>query len=183
MLTEGLTRLKIRYFSANAGLFVLAKLAPHAQSWEDERTALEKLAKAGLFVMAGQRLGGLDKEIGWMRITFASPPNIIEEALKRIETYLSAESNIGGDVIIDIVDLQPADQATFASGSSNKKETKPSALFVENEQRTTEMTGVHEAELAIRGTVTNKYDQLSRTPSPDDSTSSGTVSSVNSSKH
>jgi aspartate/methionine/tyrosine aminotransferase len=86
LLTNFLKSHGIRYFPCNAGLFVLARLAPNAQSWDDEAAAIDKLQEAGVLVGAGRRYHV--HEMGWARISFAVKMTVLEEAMRRLETVL-----------------------------------------------------------------------------------------------
>lgn len=77
----------IRYFPCNAGTFVLARLAPNAQSWDDEAAVVQKLEQAGVLVGSGRRYHVHDK--GWARVCFAVERAVLEEALRRMETVFT----------------------------------------------------------------------------------------------
>lgn len=91
VLTEGFLRLGVTYIPANAGLFVLTKLAPQARTREEEQVAIQALASAGIYVAPGRKFG--IQEIGWVRVTFSLPVETIKEVLERIECYLSKASS------------------------------------------------------------------------------------------
>ena len=165
ILTNGLTRLKLKYFPANAGMFMLAQLAPYTRSWEEERAALQELAAAGLLVAPLRRFEN-QQERGWARITFASSPETIEEALKRIEAYLLRRKGPGEsstDVGRPLDSPQDAVMPIRGISIDDKLETAP---VVAKARRSTEMAA---DTIGMDLPVTNKYDSLSRTPSPDDS--------------
>ena len=78
----------IEYIPVNAGLYVFAKLAPDAKSWEDEAAMIENLKKAGVLASAGKAYHVVDEEKGWARLTFAIDQGQMIEALRRIEIGL-----------------------------------------------------------------------------------------------
>jgi len=84
LLTGFLKSHGIHYFPCNAGPFVLAKLAPTGQSWDEEAAAIEGLQKAGVVVGAGRRYHV--HEMGWARVSFAVETAVLKEAMRRMET-------------------------------------------------------------------------------------------------
>lgn len=85
ILTTLCSRNKIRYIPAYAGLFMLAKLAPHAQTWEDEAAMVQKAKDAGVSISPGYSYHIVESERGWARVTFAVEPSVFDEALRRLE--------------------------------------------------------------------------------------------------
>eukprot|EP00741_Cyanophora_paradoxa_P021389 tig00021350_g20648.t1 len=67
---------------ASAGLFVWAKLAPEAESEEDEARVFEALGSEGVYVMPGAQFHC--PEPGWFRIVFAQEEGVLEEGLRRL---------------------------------------------------------------------------------------------------
>ncbi|KAI9792514.1 MAG: hypothetical protein M1816_002034 [Peltula sp. TS41687] len=101
MVTSFFKRHGIEYIPANAGLFILAKLAPEAKTWEDEAKTVKTLNDAGVLVSPGKTIHVSEK--GWVRMIFAVDPSVLKEALRRIETGLQL-SHVS--ITNDLVDLQ-----------------------------------------------------------------------------
>lgn len=85
---EFLIRHGIEYIPVTAGLFVFARLNPHAQTWEDEADTIAKLSDAGLIVSAGRGYHVVSHEKGWARITFAVGPAELRKGLDLIACTL-----------------------------------------------------------------------------------------------
>lgn len=85
-----LKRMNLPYVPCNAGPCILANIAPHAQSWENEKAMIARLKDAGVLVSPGRSYHMPESAKGWARITFALPPAIVEEGLKRIEKVFKA---------------------------------------------------------------------------------------------
>ena len=83
LLTCFFKRHGIRYSPCNAGPFILARLAPNAQSWDDEAAVVQDLQQAGVLVGSGRRYHVDEK--GWARVCFAVERTVLEEAMRRIE--------------------------------------------------------------------------------------------------
>ncbi|KAF2235968.1 PLP-dependent transferase [Viridothelium virens] len=90
VVTSFFERLKVSYLPCNSGPFILVNIVPHAESWEDEAATIVKLKEAGVWVSAGRSHHMPENAKGWARITFALPPRVVEEGLKRIEKVLKA---------------------------------------------------------------------------------------------
>ncbi|KAJ5113757.1 1-aminocyclopropane-1-carboxylate synthase 7 [Penicillium angulare] len=88
ILTDGLTKLAIKYIPADYGLFLFAKVGEHCKTPKDEVEIVKGLKKIGLIVAPGQRFNCGGQEYGWVRITFSQPAKMIRTALIMIETYL-----------------------------------------------------------------------------------------------
>lgn len=88
VVTSFLKRMNLPYIPCNAGPFILAQLAPHAQSWDDEAAMIEKLKDVGVWVSAGRSHHMPEDAKGWARITFALEPETIERGLVRMEKAL-----------------------------------------------------------------------------------------------
>ena len=85
LLAAVLDRYGVDFIKPTAGVFVFARIAPHATSWEEESEVVRDLQKAG--VRVGQGKAYLAKP-GWARITFALPETVLVEALRRLEDGL-----------------------------------------------------------------------------------------------
>jgi gliotoxin/aspirochlorine biosynthesis aminotransferase len=88
ILTEALRKWGAEFIPANAGLFVFAKLGNKVTDWEEEMAVVKLLEDSGVIVSPGKRFDGAPEEKGWVRITFAVPQEVLEEAVRRIETCL-----------------------------------------------------------------------------------------------
>jgi aspartate/methionine/tyrosine aminotransferase len=86
-LTEGLTRLNIKYIPANYGLFVFTKIAEDCCSAQEEAAAVAQLAQTGLIVAQGQKFTPGGNEWGWARITFSTSTDKIQQALSIMEQF------------------------------------------------------------------------------------------------
>jgi gliotoxin/aspirochlorine biosynthesis aminotransferase len=84
-ITVFLKHHKIQYIPTNAGLYVFAKLAGKATTWEEETAMVQRLKDAGVIVSGGKAYHGIENEKGWARLTFSVDPKQLEEALKRME--------------------------------------------------------------------------------------------------
>ena len=88
LLTCSLKRMQIPYVVCGAALFLFARIAPNAQSWEDESLAVRQLAEAGVVVSAGRGFRVPEHEKGWARILFSVERRRLEMAIARIESVL-----------------------------------------------------------------------------------------------
>lgn len=87
MLTTMLNRCGISYVPCNAGVSVLAKVAPGAVSWDDECAMVDRLRHAGVAVAPGRTYHMFEK--GWVRISFAVEDVLFHEAIRRLGTVLA----------------------------------------------------------------------------------------------
>lgn len=92
-LTDFFKKHQISYIPCNAGIYVFAKMARDAKSWEDEALVAQKLAEAGVLVSPGKAYHGPEDEKGWMRVGFAVPPSDLAKALQRMERVYSTMSS------------------------------------------------------------------------------------------
>lgn len=76
----------VPFVPATHGVYVLARLAPNARSWEDEEEVVRRLKDAGVLLLAGR--GFHMREKGWVRMTIAVEPHVLTQALSRITTEL-----------------------------------------------------------------------------------------------
>jgi gliotoxin/aspirochlorine biosynthesis aminotransferase len=67
-------------------LFVFAKVAPGATTWDEEATAVERLREGGVKVSPGRSYNGSEEEKGWARITFAVPEDVLNEGMARLKS-------------------------------------------------------------------------------------------------
>ena len=88
LLKDLLDRYGIYYVPSNAGTFVLARIAPHAESWEDEDAFMGRLRQAGVIVGSGRTYHMPEK--GWARIGFAIDDSQFQEAVRRMEVVFEA---------------------------------------------------------------------------------------------
>jgi len=77
----------------NAGLFVFAKLALRATTWEEEAHMVSKLKEAGVLVSSGRGYHGPESEKGWMRVGFATEEDELEEAIRRMDSVLMGQTD------------------------------------------------------------------------------------------
>ncbi|KAF2122846.1 1-aminocyclopropane-1-carboxylate synthase 7 [Lophiotrema nucula] len=85
ILTGFFKKQHIVYIPCNAGLYVFAKLAANAKTYEDEASMAWSLKDAGVLVSPGQAYHGPDGEFGWMRVGFAVEVADLKEAIERME--------------------------------------------------------------------------------------------------
>lgn len=78
----------LRYHPAYMGTFVLVRLAPNAQTWDDEMQVVQACKQAGVSVSGGRAYHFPDAEKGWVRLNFALPPEKLAEALRRLAVGL-----------------------------------------------------------------------------------------------
>lgn len=88
VITSFFKRHRIEYKPANAGLYILAKLAPDAKTWDDEARVVQSLKDAGVLVNPGKAYHLDEKEKGWARVLFAVEPSVLREGLRRLEMAL-----------------------------------------------------------------------------------------------
>jgi aspartate/methionine/tyrosine aminotransferase len=91
-LTSFFRKHSVPYVPCNAGLYVFAKLAHRATTWEDEAYMVLQLKEAGVVVSAGRAYHVPEGEKGWMRVGFAVDDGDLLEAMRRIETVLTKEN-------------------------------------------------------------------------------------------
>lgn len=91
MITSFFKRHRIEYKPANAGLYILAKLAPEAKTWDDEARVVQTLKDAGVIVNLGKLYHLDEKEKGWARVLFAVEQSELREGLRRMETALQLQ--------------------------------------------------------------------------------------------
>lgn len=88
-VTATLKARNICYIPANMGPFLFAKIAPDAQTWEDEAAVIQACKAAGVSLSAGRSYHGPESERGWARLNFAIPPERLIEALRRLNVALA----------------------------------------------------------------------------------------------
>ncbi|THC96861.1 hypothetical protein EYZ11_003685 [Aspergillus tanneri] len=88
-VTRWLTRHWFPFIPATAGLYVLARLAPHAATWDQEAEVLLKIKAAGVLLVSGRSFHLQERQMGWFRIVISVKPHILEEALRRMERALN----------------------------------------------------------------------------------------------
>ena len=88
LLTDLLDRHSVSFVPCSAGTFVLARVAPHAKTWNDEDAIVGELRHAGVLVAPGRTYHV--PEMGWARICFAIDDEEFQEALRRIDIVFSS---------------------------------------------------------------------------------------------
>jgi aspartate/methionine/tyrosine aminotransferase len=81
----------IPYISCNAGVYVFAKLAPYAQTWDDESAIVSSLKEVGVLVSSGKAYSGPESEKGWVRVGFAVTSEDLAEAIQRMKGVFAGE--------------------------------------------------------------------------------------------
>ena len=74
----------IHYLPATAGPFIFAKLPGNLSSLEDEQRAVDAISSTGLTVSPGSNYAWSKREFGWVRITFAVEPSVLDQGLERL---------------------------------------------------------------------------------------------------
>ncbi|GIJ88194.1 hypothetical protein Asppvi_007112 [Aspergillus pseudoviridinutans] len=92
LMTDFLKKHQILYIPVNSAPFLFARLAPYAESWEQEKAMIDRLKQAGVVVSGGKAYHVNEDEKGWARMTFALERTRLEEAIKRMETVLGEKS-------------------------------------------------------------------------------------------
>ncbi|RYO97032.1 hypothetical protein DL765_011330 [Monosporascus sp. GIB2] len=98
----------VPYIPCNAGLYVFAKLAPWAETWEDEASVVSALEDAGVLVSAGRAYHLPENEKGWMRVGFAVPSSELDEAIRRIQGALAKETRQHRENIVNTESNRPS---------------------------------------------------------------------------
>lgn len=86
------------YIPADFGPFLFAKLAPDAQTWDDEAAVIQACKDAGVSVSAGKSYHGPESEKGWVRLNFAVPPDQLTEGLRRLGDGLDRHMRQNGTI-------------------------------------------------------------------------------------
>ncbi|EAW11041.1 aminotransferase gliI [Aspergillus clavatus NRRL 1] len=92
VMTDFLKKHQILYIPVNSAPFLFARLAPYAESWEQEKATIDRLKQAGVVVSGGKAYHVNEDEKGWARLTFALERTRLEEAIKRMQTVLGEKS-------------------------------------------------------------------------------------------
>ena len=74
----------IVYFPCNSTTFVMAKLVPVAETWEDEASALRRYMEGGVLLAPGRAYHMSENRKGWMRVCFAVDEASLAKAINRI---------------------------------------------------------------------------------------------------
>ncbi|TRX90970.1 hypothetical protein FHL15_008175 [Xylaria flabelliformis] len=92
VLTGWLDAHGMPYIAATTGCFVFARVAPHAQIWEEEAAVIDAWKRAGVSVSAGRSYHVPETAKGWARISFALSPAVLSEALRRLTSVSKPKS-------------------------------------------------------------------------------------------
>ncbi|KAJ5903521.1 pyridoxal phosphate-dependent transferase [Penicillium tannophilum] len=84
-LTTAFKATGIEYFHCHTTVFLLARLAPHADTWEEEMTAFRAYMQAGVLLVPGKAYHMPERLKGWMRVTFAVAADELAEGIGRIQ--------------------------------------------------------------------------------------------------
>ncbi|KAE8320030.1 pyridoxal phosphate-dependent transferase [Aspergillus transmontanensis] len=93
-LTTAFKATGIEYFPSYATVFVLARLAPTATTWDEEMLALRAYMQAGVAVVPGRAYHMPEGQKGWMRVTFAVSNEDLLEGIRRINRAYSTKLTI-----------------------------------------------------------------------------------------
>ncbi|KAF2729067.1 PLP-dependent transferase [Polyplosphaeria fusca] len=88
MLTNFFKECDIPYLPCTAGLYVYAKLAKSATTWEDEAKMVQQLKDVGVIVSGGKAYHGPESEKGWARVGFSVEVTALEDAISRMRQVL-----------------------------------------------------------------------------------------------
>ena len=94
LLTQALEKWGVEYLPTDAGFHIYAKLAKHAQTWEEEAEMITRLSSVGVMVVPGKSFGGVDGQTGWVRLGFSIPENKLKSGLEIIEKTLGFEKEV-----------------------------------------------------------------------------------------
>lgn len=105
-VTSVLKRHNIRYVPANMGPFILVRLLPDAQTWEEEAEVVQACRLAGVVISGGRGFHVPDSEKGWARLNFAIPPDKLDEGIRRVilgrEAYLKRAAGLNGNEVATV---------------------------------------------------------------------------------
>jgi hypothetical protein len=76
--------------------FTFARLPKNAQTWEEEAAVAKQLLEAGLMIAPGKNYGGIDGQVGWVRMSFWIPEEKLREELERTGMTLGLEKDSKG---------------------------------------------------------------------------------------
>jgi aspartate/methionine/tyrosine aminotransferase len=93
LLNSLLKHPNIPYIPSNTGLYIFAKIAPHAKSWDDDTAAVAKLKEAGVVVSGGKGYHPPEFEMGWACIGIAVEQPRFDKALKRVASVLNVAAS------------------------------------------------------------------------------------------
>ncbi|KAI5925267.1 aminotransferase GliI-like protein [Camillea tinctor] len=79
----------IEFLPCEVATFVLARLAPHSKSRDDEKAAVVFYQKAGILLYSAAGYHMPADFTGWMRISFAIEPERLGTAIERLQTAYS----------------------------------------------------------------------------------------------
>jgi aspartate/methionine/tyrosine aminotransferase len=88
-MTSFLKEHDFRYIPTTMGPYIFVKLAPKAETWDDEAAAVKSCKDAGVSVSAGRSYHVIESEKGWARLTFAIDPKKLDIALGRLAIGLN----------------------------------------------------------------------------------------------
>lgn len=91
VITSFLTKNEIIYVPCYAGLYVFAKIASGAKTWEDEENVVEAFKREGVLVAAGK--GYHCMEMGWARIGFTLKPEKLAKGIEQMQRALDCMKN------------------------------------------------------------------------------------------
>lgn len=92
-LTTFFKQYHIPYIPCNAGICLFARIAPKAETWEDEAAIVGRIKDAGVLVSSGKAYHGPKMEKGWARVGFAVEPAELEEAIRRMKIVFDTTSS------------------------------------------------------------------------------------------
>ncbi|KAJ8071231.1 hypothetical protein OCU04_001566 [Sclerotinia nivalis] len=95
LVTEAFDSWAIDYLPTTAGFHVFAKLGKDAQTWEEEEDIVKRFLDCGVMVGPGKGFGGIDGQVGWIRISFSIEEKKVKEGLRRIGKTLGLKKESG----------------------------------------------------------------------------------------
>ena len=84
----------IHYLPATGGPFIFAKLPGNISSLVEEQRAVDAISSTGLTVSPGTNYAWSKREFGWVRITFAVEPSVLDQGLERLVHGLKTVSSV-----------------------------------------------------------------------------------------
>lgn len=93
-LTEFFLSCGIEFVPVDAGLYVFARVAPAAKTWEDEAAVVARMKDAGVLISRGKAYHVVEKEKGWARITFAVAPADLDKAIEAMRNVFLGKTGM-----------------------------------------------------------------------------------------
>ncbi|KAF2187328.1 PLP-dependent transferase [Zopfia rhizophila CBS 207.26] len=93
LLAEAFEKWNIEFIPPTEGLFLFAKLAKDVKTVEEETSFFSRLTGHGIRVSPGRLYNGLHTELGWARMKFSVPADVMAAALAKLWAFLAKEAS------------------------------------------------------------------------------------------